>query len=158
MEKIKKILAPTDLSELSLGGVRYALEMAKSEGAEVIVHYVIVYPTLFHTDSSPEDFPPVGELLENNKRLLNSYLMYHFADLTRTVKVRQQVELGVPHSAIVEKAEKEGVDLIVMSTHGRTGLSHMLIGSVTERVVRKATCPVLSIHPKVEAKPIQVAA
>jgi nucleotide-binding universal stress UspA family protein len=158
MDKIKKILAPTDLSELSLGGVRYALEIAKSEGAEVIVYYVIVYPTLFHTDSSEVDSLLADEFLENGKRLLNSYLTYHFANLMRRVKVRHLAEPGVPHSAIVEKAEKERVDLIVMSTHGRTGLSHMLIGSVTERVVRKASCPVLSIHPKVEAKPTQIAA
>lgn len=158
MDRIRKILAPTDLSELSLEGVRYALEMAKSQGAEVIVHHVIAYSQVYHIDSSPEDFTLAEELLENGKRLLNSYLTYHFTDLMRGLKVRQLVEVGVPNTAIVEKAEKEAVDLIVMSTHGRTGLPHMVIGSVTERVVRKAACPVLSIHPGQGAKALPVAA
>lgn len=158
MAKIKKILAPTDLSELSLEGVRYALEMAKSEGGEVIVYHVIAYSQVYHIDSSPEEFTLGEELLENGKRFLDSYLTSHFTDLMRGLNVRQQVEIGVPHRAIVEKALKERVDLIVMSTHGRTGLPHMLIGSVTERVVRKATCPVLSIHPTGEAKSAQTVA
>jgi nucleotide-binding universal stress UspA family protein len=69
------------------------------------------------------------------------------SDFSAKVKVRQIVEIGVPYNAIVEKAEEEGVDMIVMSTHGRTGFDHMLIGGVTEKVVRRATRPVLSIRP-----------
>jgi universal stress protein A len=64
--------------------------------------------------------------------------------------VRQAVEFGMPVDNIVEKAANEGVDLIVMSTHGRTGLEHMILGSVTEKVVARASCPVLVVphrHP-----------
>jgi len=57
------------------------------------------------------------------------------------------VEIGSPATNILEEAEREGSDLIVMSTHGRTGLAHMLMGSVTEQVVRNAACPVFSVHP-----------
>jgi universal stress protein A len=74
------------------------------------------------------------------------------SDLTAKVKVRQIVEIGVPYNRIVEKAEEEGVDMIIMSTHGRSGFDHMLIGGVTEKVVRRATCPVLSIRPPVQTK------
>jgi nucleotide-binding universal stress UspA family protein len=63
------------------------------------------------------------------------------------VEVRQKVEIGSAATSILEEAEREGSDLIVMSTHGRTGLAHMLMGSVTEQVVRNASCPVFSIHP-----------
>jgi nucleotide-binding universal stress UspA family protein len=63
------------------------------------------------------------------------------------VEVRQKVEIGSPATNILEEAERESSDLIVMSTHGRTGLAHMLMGSVTEQVVRNACCPVFSIHP-----------
>jgi nucleotide-binding universal stress UspA family protein len=93
--KVKKILAPTDLSELSRAGLRYALELGKSEGAEVLVYNVV---------------GPSQERLDRHK-----------------------------------------ADLIVMSTHGSTGLSHAQIGSVTEKVVRTAICPVLSIHPTEES-------
>jgi nucleotide-binding universal stress UspA family protein len=62
------------------------------------------------------------------------------------------VEFGEPYKNIVEEAEKEGVDWIVISTHGRTGLSHLVMGSVTEKVVRYAPCPVLSVHPSQAGK------
>lgn len=63
------------------------------------------------------------------------------------LKIREEVEIGIPAEKIVEKAAAEGVDMIMMSTHGRSGLRHFLIGSVTERVVRLAACPVLSVRP-----------
>jgi nucleotide-binding universal stress UspA family protein len=61
------------------------------------------------------------------------------------VEVRQKIELGNPYSNIADLAEREAVDLIVMSTHGRTGLDHILLGSVTEKVIAHAPCPVLAI-------------
>lgn len=160
MDKIKKILAPTDISELSKAGVRRALEMAKSEGAEVIVYNVVRHPILFHDDGfSPEmALPLIDEIVEERRRMLADYLRSYFADLMSGVKISMAVEMGVPYHAILEKAEKEHVDLIVMSTHGRTGLIHMFIGSVTERVVREATCPVLSIRPVEAAKAVKAAA
>ncbi len=148
MEKLKKILAPTDISELSRAGVRRALEMAKSDGAEVIVYHVVRHPILFHDDfASAPDFPLIEDIIEERKGLLEDYMKRHFADLTPSLKVSTMVEMGIHYRAILDKATKENVDLIVMSTHGRTGLTHMLIGSVTERVVREAICPVLSIRP-----------
>jgi len=158
MDRIKKILAPTDLSELSEGGVRYALELAKSQGAEVIVYHVV--------DSVRVPYPE-KELNTLYRRSLSScsvfkdrikhFLRGDFPDLISKVKVRQEVEIGVAHERIVEKAADERVDMIVMSTHGRTGLSHMLIGSVTEQVVRHATCPVLTVSPPKEEKLAQAA-
>ena len=148
MEKLKKILAPTDISELSRAGVCRALEMAKSDGAEVIVYHVVRHPILFHDDfASAPDFPLIDDIIEERKGLLEDYMKLHFADLTPGLRVSMIVEMGIHYRAILDKATKENVDLIVMSTHGRTGLTHMLIGSVTERVVREAICPVLSIRP-----------
>ena len=66
------------------------------------------------------------------------------------IEVTRAVMIGSPPRKIVETAEAEHVDLIVMATHGRTGLSHLLIGSVAERVVRTAPCPVLTIRPPAE--------
>lgn len=152
MDKLKKILAPTDLSELSLAGVRYAMELANSQGGEVIVYHVIGYEEAnphdegFYTES-------LGKwLIEERKRLLTEFLRKNFPHLMKKVRVHQDVEVGVPHIWIVKKAQQEGVDMIVMSTHGRTGLLHMLTGSVTEKVVRRASCPVLSVHPTKEVE------
>ena len=158
MDKIKKILAPTDLSDLSQTGVRYALEMAGSQGgAEVIVYHVIEYEEADPHDEifRAESFP--SWLLEDRKKFLAELLRNNTSELISKVKIRQQVEIGVPHQRIVEKAVEEGADVIVMCTHGRTGLLHMLMGSVTERVVRHASCPVLSVRPKEEARPAATA-
>ena len=70
--------------------------------------------------------------------------------LGASLEVREVVEIGTPASNIVAEAEKSGYDLIVMSTHGRTGFAHMVIGSVTEQVLRSATCPVFSVRPPKE--------
>lgn len=157
MERIKKILAPTDLSELSQEGLRHALEMVNSEGGEVIVYHVIEYEEAALKDEGFYSESLGKWLLEQRKRLLNEFLRENFADLIGKVRVRQEVEVGVPHTWIVKKAAQEKVDMIVMSTHGRTGLLHMLIGSVTEKVVRRASCPVLSVRPTKEAKVLEAA-
>ena len=86
-------------------------------------------------------------LIERHQQSLSQFLKQNFADLLAAVEVREIVEIGTPASNIVAEAEKSGYDLIVMSTHGRTGIAHMVIGSVTEQVLRNATCPVFSAHP-----------
>lgn len=160
MDKIKKILAPADLSDLSKVAVRRALEIAGSGGAEVIIYNVI---TLEETPfphaveewvASQAELPQIRKTLEKRKRLLAGFVGQNFAEISPNISIRQEVEIGVPYKKIVEKAEQEGVDMIVMCTHGRTGLLHMLIGSVTEQVVRRAPCPVLSVPPSKEAKAV----
>ncbi len=169
MKKVTKILAPTDLSELSKAGVRYAMEMAGFKGAaEVIVYHVIgldesppyfVYSGAYNDEFSPAtEFRPVSELIEERRRLLAKFLRENFVDSISKVRIRQEIEVGVPYKKIVEKAVEEGVEMIVMCTHGRTGFMHMLIGSVTEKVVRHATCPVLSVPPPKEGKLAKTAA
>ena len=141
MKKVEKILAPTDLSALSCLGVRYALELARGWGAVV---------TVFHTADVSEitnyKARSIPDLMTKHQQALTRFLHENFADLLPLVEVREKVELGSPETAIVEEAERGGMDLIVISTHGRTGLSHMLMGSVTEKVVRFAPCPVFSVH------------
>jgi len=153
MEKIGKILAPTDFSELSQAGVRYALELAKAVKAEVTVYHVVSQGELMQYYNEL----PVRPLLhpvDTYQKAISRFMKTHFADLTADVKVHEKVEMGIAEKNIVNLAEEKGMDLIVISTHGRTGLSHMVVGSVTEKVVRLARCPVLSIpsHTKEEAK------
>jgi nucleotide-binding universal stress UspA family protein len=141
--KVRKMLAPTDMSELSSVGVRYAVEMARELSAEVMVYYVV--PMTEDWFAGYEKHGPVRNLLANEEATLDKFLVEKFADDMKLVEIRQKVEFGAPHTSIVEMAEREGADLIVMSTHGRTGLSHILLGSVTEKVVARAPCPVLVI-------------
>jgi nucleotide-binding universal stress UspA family protein len=87
------------------------------------------------------------DLLAKHRQNLNQFLSENFAELLPLVEVHEKVEIGSPTTNIIDEAKKHGHDLIVMSTHGRTGLAHVLMGSVTEQVVRNAACPVFSVHP-----------
>ena len=142
MESVKKILAPTDLSDLSCAGLRYALEMGRSRNAEVIVYHVI---DLGDHWIKREYSGPVREMLERHRRMLNKFLWEKFREEMILSEVRQVVEFGGTVDNIVEKAEGEQVDRIVMSTHGRTGIDRLLIGSVAEKVIARAPCPVLIV-------------
>ena len=116
--------------------MEYALELARGWGAEVTVYHVANAAELASYKAySMED------LLNKHRKTLGQFLNDNFAELLPLVEVRQKVEIGSPATNILEEAEREGSDLIVMSTHGRTGLAHMLMGSVTEQVVRM-------IHPR----------
>jgi nucleotide-binding universal stress UspA family protein len=143
MPKIKKILAPTDFSEVSKLGLRYALEMARDESAEVIVYHAIDFGADWH--NRREEYGPNRDLLKQGHRVLDKFLAEHFADCIDLVEVRQVVEFGAPYKNIVEKAASEDVDMIVMSTYGRTGVDHLIVGSTAEKVVARAPCPVLIV-------------
>lgn len=158
MEKIKKILAPVDLSRLSEEGVRCALQIAKWQGAEVIVYNVITVEETPFPQGDEEwvagqtEHPRVKKTMDERKKLVARFVQENFAAFVAEIKIRQEVEIGTPYRKIVEKAAQEEVDMIVMSTHGRAGLMHMLIGSVTEKVVRRASCPVLSVPTPEKSK------
>ena len=145
MAKFKKILASTDLSKFSLVGVRYAMEIGRDHGSTVILYHVI--------DSEGEwfygrdDLNPAAALVPKQKQRLLKFVKENCTDLLSKVDVQQIVDLGVPYKKIVERAERDGADLIVLSTHGRTGLDQFIVGSVAQRVVARAPCPVLSIRP-----------
>jgi len=151
MEEIKKILAPTDLSELSKTGVRYAVELANAIEAEVTVYHVVDYDILTRygqrSMAAATFQPPDEHFLERYQRALSEFLSDDVSTAAPSVKVHQRVELGNPDTSIVELAKSESYDLIVLSTHGKTGL-RMTVGSVTEKVVQTAPCPVLSIRPQ----------
>jgi nucleotide-binding universal stress UspA family protein len=143
--RFKKILAPTDLSEVSQPAVRYAVELAKAEGGEVLVFHVVGNSEEWL--ARHDDLYSRAQFIEKRKKQLAQFLHIVLGELLSQVCVRQEVAFGVPHELIVAKAGEEKADLIVMSTHGWSGLLHVLIGSVTEKVVNHAACSVLSIHP-----------
>jgi len=143
--KIAKILAPTDLSKLSRVAVRYALDMARAQGAEVMVYHVISEDgDWFDKDDA---LNPAKALMPKQKQRLAEFVKENCAEFLGKVTIHETVEVGVPYKEIVRKADADKADLFVMSTHGRTGLEQVMVGSVTARVVARATCPVLSIRP-----------
>ena len=152
MDFIKKILTPTDLSSFSASGVRYACNLAKALGAEVIVaHAVSTSEFTSHATSlkistsgaGADDL--IGKLVEHQKQQLRQFCEHHLASVSADLNVQELVEMGDPHTLIVNWARDKAADLIVMSTHGRSGLPRMFLGSVTEKVLRSAACPVLAI-------------
>ncbi len=143
--KFTKIIAPTDLSKLSRAAVRYAMDMALAQGAEVVVYHVISEDgDWFDKDDA---LNPANALVPKQKQRLAEFVKENCAEFFGKVIHREIVEVGVPYKEIVRRAEEEKADLIVMSTHGRTGLEQVMLGSVTAKVVARATCPVLSIRP-----------
>ena len=143
---IRHILAPTDFSDYSKKALSDALDLAQTFGAKLSLLHVIEPPPY-----PIEGFVPsaVGaDLLGDLEQQTSAELAQVLPDAQEAkVEVTRAVAIGSPSQKIVETAEAEHVDLIVMATHGRTGLSHLLIGSVAERVVRTAPCPVLTIRP-----------
>jgi len=143
--KTGKILAPTDLSDLSRPALRYALELAIERRAAVIVYHVIGEDSDWL--ASDDKLNPANALLPQQRERLHAFITEHFAGMMDQVELTEIVEAGVPYNKIVEKAQSENADLIVMSTHGRTGFQQVLLGSVTAKVVARAGCPVLSMRP-----------
>jgi nucleotide-binding universal stress UspA family protein len=138
------ILAPTDFSEYSQQAIQYARDLAQKFGAALLLLHVVELPPY-----PIEGLPPGhmgGELLEDMEQQAISDLAQVLAKEAE-VKVGRRVAMGIPYRKISEIAEAEKVDLIVMATHGRTGFSHLFMGSVAERVVRTAPCPVMTIRP-----------
>jgi nucleotide-binding universal stress UspA family protein len=148
--EVRQILAPTDFSEFSKQAVQCAYELAQTFGAKLLLLHVVellVYPVEIFLVS--EEGTTLLDDLERQARLDLAELVPKSLD--GAVEVLCQAVVGTPYLKIVEVAAAETVDLIVMSTHGRTGLSHLVMGSVAERVVRMAPCPVLTIRPTAAA-------
>jgi nucleotide-binding universal stress UspA family protein len=151
MMKIKKILAPADMSSLCISGIRFALDLAQWQQSEVLIYNVLTVEETPFPQGTEEwvakqtESPKLKKTLEQRKKMLDDFISKEFTEVIGTTTVVQEVEIGTPYRRIVDKAAAESVDLIVMSTHGRTGLAHMLIGSVTERVLRRAPCPILAV-------------
>ena len=150
MLPVQRILCPTDFSGPACTCVRAASELAEHFGAELIlVNVVPAIPTL------PPDPNYVFKIPEYEKYLhadADEQLRKARAELVgKNVRVRTMVGHGPAADEIVLIAKKEGVDLIVISTHGSTGLERWVFGSVAEKVVRLAECPVLTVRQKAQA-------
>ncbi len=148
MKAIRHILVPSDFSEPSRAALEYAAEVSRAFEASVDVLHVWEPPTFIPPASLLEAGVADLSLVEVFRKNAEDALAKFVDDARkREIVVRASfTELGPPARVITEFARKRDYDLIVIGTHGRTGLSHALIGSVAERVVRHASCPVLAVR------------
>jgi universal stress protein A len=145
---VTRILAPIDFSPSSRAALQYAIFLAGKHGAELEVLHVAEPPGYVGPDALA--LLPVGSVqpsFDQTKAEVQREvegLLAKAGDRPKTVAVR--VDNGEPSDVILRLAGDGGADLIVMGTHGRTGLSRLLIGSVAEAVLRRSSCPVLTIR------------
>lgn len=142
MSQISHILCPVDFSETSMKAVRYAERLAESTGAELV---------LLHSFDVPASYDAAGQTEPadaQEKKQLEGLTVE-----TPYVEVSRLLHAGPPGEVICWVAQERKCDLIVMGTHGRGGLKHLLFGSVAEYVLRHARCPVLTVRDRAENEP-----
>lgn len=151
MIKLQRILCPTDFSEFSQKSIRYGCELAKTFQAELhLLHVIQDYEAI--APATGESFAMFTDWLPRlTKDAQERLARIPGPEWETTLQVHRTSSVGATVDEIVKYAKQHEVDLIVQSTHGRTGLRHFLLGSVAESVVRYAPCPVLTVrHPEHE--------
>jgi nucleotide-binding universal stress UspA family protein len=149
MITVRRILMATDFSNCSKEALGYASHLAKRLKANLFLIHVFELPVYSDIGVAPSVRPEVQrwlrELKAESARRLEALAK---ATGRQGVNVRPLIREGSPFLEILEAARELPADLIVLGTHGRTGLAHVVMGSVAERVVRNAPCPVLTVRPK----------
>jgi nucleotide-binding universal stress UspA family protein len=144
MINLRTILVPSDFSECSDEALQYGLELARRFGASL--HLLHVVPDPVAQPWAAEGFSvPVFEVVEKWQKQAEERLRGTVPDADRH-RVTVVSVIATPYAEILAYAAAHDVDLIVMGTHGRSGVSHLLLGSIAERVVRRAPCPVLTVR------------
>ena len=138
------IVFPTDFSDVSLAALPWAMDMAEQKNASIVCLYVVEEPHIYSSlDMGAVAVPTTGELVESAKIRLDSFVQEHMAKAPHGVEGK--VVVGHAASEIVNSANELDAGLIIMTTHGYGGVKHVLLGSTTEDVIRRASCPVLSV-------------
>lgn len=145
---INNILVPIDFSDYSKNALKYAVEFAKGFSAKLYLVYVVepmIYPADFSMGQIAIPSTDIDlharaeEELKNLSKSINSSLV-----------VETIIKTGKPFVEIIETAKEKDIDLIIIATHGHTGVEHLLFGSTAEKVVRKAPCPVLTLREPIK--------
>jgi len=137
MLPIRTILHPTDFSEHSAYALWLACALARDHGARLVLVHVAAPPTAVYGGDILIPVPPDSH--DEERQRLDQL------QVPDTVPTERHLMEGDAATRILDVAEKTGSDLVVMGTHGRTGLARLLMGSVAEQIVRKAPCPVLTV-------------
>lgn len=150
MHPIRKIVVPVDFSEHSRHAFEYAIDFAKQLGAEIHVIHAFSMPltTVAAYDFAGAAVAVPANLWNDLEAASEKNLEAFLAEIdTKGVEVKSRVVVDVPTTAIVDFAKNVDADLIIMGTRGLTGLKHVALGSVAERTLRSAPCPVLTLKP-----------
>lgn len=149
--ELRKICVPTDFSESADHALVYGATLAQNFGAELHLLHVVQDIDAFVTEPTGLAGWSSAEILQDMTKAAADQVATVASKLPPEIKVAKAVRNGVPFHEINRYAAKEQIDLVIMGTHGRTGLKHFFLGSVAERVVRSSPCPVLTIrHPEHE--------
>lgn len=150
MIRLANILYPTDFSELSLQALTYARSFAEAYRGRLHCIHVVDEAYQYWASVGPDGMaigPPMGDLVKKATEDLKAFVADHIP--VGEAEVPREVRVGRPFVEIISYARTHEIDLIVIATHGRSGLKHVLLGSTAERVIRKAPCPVLTVrHPQ----------
>lgn len=145
---IKNIMVPIDFSDYSKNALRYATQFAKSFNAKIFLIYVVepmIYPADFSMGQvaiPSADMDLQGRAEEELQKLA--------AEIGNSLEVETIIKTGKPFFEINDAAKEKDIDLIIIATHGHTGVEHLLFGSTAEKVVRKAPCPVLTLREPIK--------
>ncbi|MHC4183030.1 MAG: universal stress protein [Planctomycetota bacterium] len=143
MINLKKILCPIDHSDGSKEALKYAVSFAMKNEAKLYLLHVIDIRSFDESIDTMATQIPNDETI---KQLKTKLLECIPEEIRSDMQIEALVVQGIPFAEIISIAKGNNVDMIVMGTHGRTGLAHIMIGSVSEKVVRKAHCPVLTVR------------
>lgn len=139
------LVFPTDFSERSLAALPWVRKMAEVMQADIRCVYVVEEPQIYSTlDMGPVAVPSVTELVKSAEEHLDTFIKTNIKAFGSAPKA--SVLVGRPAEEIVSYAKDNDAGMIIMTTHGYSGVRHLLLGSTTEGVLRHATCPVLSIR------------
>ncbi len=139
------IVFPTDFSSASLGALSWATRMAAIWDAEVHVVYAVEVPHIYGTlDVGPIPVPTAEELAISAQARMDNFVQENLASQNQPAVGK--ILVGRPSEEIVRYANETGAKMIVMTTHGHTGVRHVILGSTTEAVLRHSDCPVLSVR------------
>ena len=143
MISLKKILCPIDHSDCSKEALKYAVSFAMRDEAKLYLLHIIDIRSFNESLNAMPTQIPDNETLEQLRIKLLDCIPEEMRD---DMDVEAIVAQGIPFAEIISTAKEKKIDMIVIGSHGRTGLSHMMLGSVSEKVVRKAPCPVLTVR------------
>jgi nucleotide-binding universal stress UspA family protein len=145
MKPLDKILFATDFSESSAHAFEYALTLAQKFGARLLIIHVINEPVDLRGFYVPHvSFENLEkEIEEGAEKMMQKFCSTAIQGFSN---FETAIVAGIPYEEILKRAADEKVSLIVMGTQGRSGIDHLLFGSTAERVVRKATCPVMTVR------------
>ena len=137
MAHIKRILCPIDFSETSMTAFEYAEDLASWADAEIVLLHAFLQPAAY--DHAGQWTPADAKITEDLEAVVSKH---------ENVKLNRITHAGLADDLICWAAENQDCDMIIMGTHGRTGLKHLLFGSTAESVLKRARCPVLTIRPQ----------